>query len=158
MLLDTWAKIWGIYPQALADLKRRILAATPPASSGPGVGESEVQNLVRLEASRAGCRLWRNNVGAVVSEDGRSIRYGLLNESKRMNARIKSSDLIGIRPVLIKEKHIGYTIGQFMAREVKRPGWKFTGTDREEAQLKFIKLVIALGGDAKFASGGGTIK
>lgn len=157
MILDAWAKIWDIPPKALADLKRRILAGCPPQSYGPGIGESEIQNLVRMEASKAGCRLWRNNVGAVQSEDGRFVRYGLLNESKRMNSRIKSSDLIGIRQVIITPDHVGLVMGQFMAREVKRPGWKFRGSNREMAQLRFIELVTTLGGDAQFAAGEGTI-
>lgn len=119
--------------------------------------EKDIQTLVRLEASRNGLRLWRNNVGAVYTQDGSFLRYGLANESRRMNDSVKSSDLIGIRPVLITQAHVGSVIGQFVAREVKATAWRYTGTKREKAQLAFLNLVIALGGDAAFANGEGTL-
>lgn len=157
MILDTWASKWNITPEALADLRKEFGLAPPAKPIGTSHNEADIQNLVRLEASAAGCRLWRNNVGAVMSEDGRFVRFGLLNESKRMNDAIKSADLIGIRPVFITRDHVGYTVGQFMAREVKRPSWTYRDTAREAAQLRFIKMVTALGGDACFATGKGTI-
>jgi hypothetical protein len=71
-----------------------------------------------------------------------------------MNASIKSSDLIGIRPVTLPD---GRIIGQFVAREVKAGSWRYTGTAAEKAQLKFLELVAAMGGDAQFCNGTGTI-
>jgi len=100
-----------------------------------------------------GWRLFRNNVGVLKDERGVPVRYGIANDSPAMNKRIKSSDLIGIRPVVIAPDMVGSTIGQFVAREVKKAGWKYKGTEHEKAQLAFGTLVIALGGDFKFWNG-----
>ena len=52
---------------------------------------------------------------------------------------------------------VGHTVGQFVAREVKRTNWKYKGTAREDAQGKYLELVLSLGGDAAFANGIGTL-
>jgi hypothetical protein len=119
--------------------------------------EAALINELKLEAGTKGIRLWRNNVGAVHTADGTFIRFGLANESSQMNHAIKSSDLIGIKEVLITQDMVGKTIGQFVCREVKKPGWKYTGTDREMAQLAFIQLINMLGGDGAFAAEVGTL-
>lgn len=160
-LLTQWAARHGVSAAALDDLRQAlgildqtVIAPSPQA----GASEAAVSNNVRLEAGRAGVRLWRNNVGATWTEDGSFIRYGLANDSEQLNRVLKSSDLIGIRPVLITQAHVGHTIGQFVAREVKRDGWKHRPNDkRESAQAAFLTLVASLGGDACFASGVGTI-
>jgi hypothetical protein len=69
-----------------------------------------------------------------------------------MNQRIKSSDLIGITPVLITQEMVGYRLGVFTAREIKRPGWVYTGQPREVAQQRFGDIVIAHGGDFQFVN------
>lgn len=114
--------------------------------------ETAVQSETRLKASNEGNVLWRNNVGVAKRDDGVPIRYGLCNESKQQNEKVKSSDLIGIKQVLITQEMVGQTIGQFYAREVKKEGWVFKGTKREIAQLNFITIVLSLGGDAEFIS------
>lgn len=157
MNLTQWAIKWGIPYEAVEDLRREFgVFSTEPA---PQVGESEaaIQNRVRLEASRKGLRVWRNNVGACMDENGNFIRYGLANDSKKMNDLIKSSDLIGLRPLRIEQCHVGQIIGQFVAREVKAADWSYSGTEREQAQLKFLELVASLGGDAAFANSEGTL-
>jgi len=150
--LHAWAARHSIPAAALADLRATLGAldyAPPPAV--PGDSEAAVQSRIRLEASAKGLRIWRNNVGAVHTTDGQHIRYGLANDSPQVNDRIKSSDLIGIRPVTIRSWDIGRTVGQFVAREVKHARWEYTGTAREVAQLRYLELVATYGGDACFA-------
>jgi len=154
MTLTQWAARHGVSHQALAELTGIIIN---PHSAPNGQSEAAVQQLVRLEASRLGMRLFRNNVGACKDETGRVIRYGLCNDSAQMNKTVKSSDLIGIRPVIITPDMMGHTIGQFVAREVKRPGWSYRGTDREVAQQAFGQLILKLGGDFKFCTGEGSL-
>lgn len=154
MTLTQWAARHGISTEALAELTGIV---TDPQSAPTGQSEAAVQQLVRLEASRLGIWLMRNNSGACKDETGRMIRYGLCNDSAQLNKVIKSSDLIGIRPVIITPDMVGHTIGQFVAREVKRPGWSYRGTDREVAQQAFGQLVLKLGGDFKFCTGEGSL-
>ena len=99
MNLTQWAIKCGIPFEAVEDLRRQFgtISTDPPPIIGPS--EGAIQGTIRLEASRKGLRLWRNNVGAFIDKNGNFIRYGLANDSKRMNDLIKSSDLIGIRPV-----------------------------------------------------------
>lgn len=158
MNLEQWAVKWGVSYDAIQDLRKQFgMINDNPIIPAKGNNEAAVQARIRLEASSAGARLWRNNVGATMDDRGNFIRYGLANDSKQMNEVIKSSDLVGIRPVLIQPQHVGSIIGQFICREVKEPSWRYTGTKREQAQLKFLELIISLGGDACFATGRGTI-
>jgi hypothetical protein len=119
--------------------------------------EQDIQVKIRLEAAALGMRLWRNNVGALKCPDGSYLRYGLANDSPQLNRVFKSSDLIGIRPVLITEDMVGKTIGQFVAREIKHANWNYKATDRERAQKAFLDLINELGGDAAFCTGEGTL-
>lgn len=149
MNYNDWKLRW---PQAAAELEAMLVEDAPPVISGKS--EAAVQTALRIAASRLGWRLWRNNVGAVWSEDGTYIRYGLANDSRQLNEKLKSSDLIGIRPVIVTPDMVGSKLGIFVAREVKHAGWKYTGNGREVAQGNFINLVNSMGGDAKFYSGG----
>ena len=157
MNLTAWAIRWKIPYPAVDDLRREmgLINTDPPAV--PGQSESAVQSLVRLEASRLGARLWRNNVGAGYLDNQSFIRWGLANDSERINQQIKSSDLIGIKPVLIGPEHVGQMLGVFLSREVKGAEWQYTGTARERAQLKWLELIASMGGDAAFATGEGTL-
>lgn len=114
--------------------------------------EQALQVEIQVEASKRGMRLWRNNSGAVTTEDGRHIRFGLGNTSKQLNSQIKSSDLIGITPIIITQEMVGQTVGVFTSIEVKRPGWVYRGQGREVAQQAWIAMVNALGGIGKFVS------
>lgn len=153
-----WATEHGVPARAAWALIEKLSAEMEPeVESYPGCPdkfkETGVSKVVRLDASRRGARYWRNNVGAFKPETGGFVRYGLCNESKKMNDVLKSSDLIGIEPILITPEHVGTTIGQFACRETKKPGWRYRGTAREMAQNNFIFLVNSLGGDGKFCTG-----
>lgn len=153
-LMD-WANRHGVSQQALAELSTIFTGvSTEPESTARAKPRSEgaVTNDVRLEAGRKGVRLFRNNVGACEDSTGRIIRYGLANDSPQMNKRVKSSDLIGCRPLLITPGMVGGTVGQFVAREVKKSAWRYSGDERESAQLAFLKLIAGLGGDACFTN------
>jgi len=156
--LDDWASRWGVHPAALVELRMEFMAEAPAQTVKRKSGEEgQVSNDVRLEiASECDGRLFRNNVGAGYMKDGSFIRFGLANESKKMNETFKSSDLIGLKPVLITTEMVGTTIGQFVARESKRPGWVYRGTPREVGQLNFLKFVLTKGGDAAFVTGKGS--
>ena len=157
MILSLWAKKWGVSSQAIEDLRDTIVAQGVDTHSKENYGlESRAQSEVRLEAADKGLRLWRNNVGAHKTDTG-FLRYGLANDSTAVNKRIKSADLIGIKPITITPEHVGCVLGQLVSREIKRPGWVYKGTGREEAQLNWALLVLSFGGDAAFATGKGTL-
>ena len=103
--------------------------------------ENEIQQLIRLEAAKYGVILWRNNSGVLEDVDGRPVRFGLANESRKLNLTFKSSDLIGVHQVS----------GKFVAIECKPEGWKYKGDRREKAQKAFIDFLNAHGSIAGFA-------
>ena len=155
MNIHDWARRHNVSQQALSELLMTITERNVGTSE---LSESAIQTNIRLEASRKGIRLWRNNVGVMHdAEAGIYVRYGLANESKQMNEVIKSGDLIGIRPITITQEHIGRVIGQFVSREVKHGKWRYTGTLREIAQMNWINIVNTLGGDAQFCNGEGSL-
>ena len=96
------------------------------------MSEQELQQRIRLQLGSSPVRLWRNNVGALRDERGRLVTYGLCKGS---------SDLIGLRQVLIDQEHLGQTLAVFSAIEVKAP----KGRLREE-QRSFLELVERFGG------------
>lgn len=159
MILRTWAAKHGVPFGAILELEQMMgISAMPSAPiDGEYGSESKQQSLIRLEASNKGIYLWRNNVGALKDVRGVPVRYGLANESKKQNEGLKSADLIGWRPVVIQPWMVGYKIAQFMSVEVKEQGWVYTGDEHETAQKAWADLVLASGGDARFASEPGTL-
>lgn len=119
--------------------------------------EARVQSEAQLQASVQGNKLWRNNVGALTDERKRLVRFGLANDSKQLNEHLKSSDLIGWKRKLITPEMLGTHIAQFYCRECKPVNWQYTGEGREPAQLRWIELVNASGGDAAFCTGIGNL-
>lgn len=161
MNLNDWALTWGVPAVALADLRRRMLAETDfpyhaPAGVDPKT-EAFSTSQIRLEAPHKTVRLWRNLVGAGYMKDGSFVRFGLANETPEMNEVLKSSDLIGVDGRPIEQREVGRPRGRLVAREMKAPGWVYTGTEREVAQRAFGNLVVAMGGDFAFATGPGTL-
>lgn len=123
--------------------------------------ESEVQQLILLEAPKYGCVLMRNNSGSFVDKDGRHVRFGLNNLSQSQNEKIKSSDLIGLMNTVkvktyttnVGPESLEVRCGCFIAVECKKEGWKFNPKDkREVAQKAFIDWIIMNGGVAGFCA------
>ena len=160
MWFDEWAHQWGIPLAALLDLRQRmgIAADMMPLAQvvGDGGSESRQQSLVRIDAAANGVWLTRNNVGALLDERGVPVRYGLANESKAQNQAVKSADLIGVKPVLIGQHHVGKIIGQFVSRECKHETWRYKGDKHEVAQLAWCNFILSKGGDAAFCTGPGS--
>lgn len=160
MSLEEWAQRWGVPAEALLELRMGMGAIDDPPLDTPFRPGSEArqQQLVRLDAAHSGVWLTRNNVGCLIDTRGVPVRYGLANESKAQNEKVKSADLIGIRPVLIGPHHVGRVIGQFVSREVKHEGWTWKGDKHESAQMAWARFVIAKGGDACFCTGPGSFQ
>lgn len=160
MNLHELAIKWGWSIEELRDVQATLGTYTPPIPVGDvseGKSESWAQSAVRLEASRKGVYLFRNNVGALKDATGRVVRFGLGNDSASLNDVLKSHDLIGFRPTLVRPEHVGQTWAKFTSREIKEPGWQYRGDPHERAQLAFGNLVNSCGGDAAFATGEGTL-
>lgn len=147
--LDQWRQQYPEAAKALAQLVARV-DCEPDAT---GKNEGYIQNKARVMANSAGI-LWRNNVGALKDDRGVPVRYGLMNDNAAINKVLKSPDLIGIKRVVIQPEHVGQVIGQFWARECKRPDWVWSGNKHEIAQFNAINLIRQNGGDADFYNGG----
>lgn len=103
--------------------------------------ETDVQNLCRIRAQELGAVLWRNNVGAMKDARGIPVRFGLANDSARLNEQLKSADLIGIWH------------GRFVSIECKEPGWVHSVMrSHESAQMSWAHLVRMYGGLSGFAT------
>lgn len=147
-----WANRHGLGQQAILELCQILDVPSTGIPEGRDGSEAAVQAEIMIAAARNGCALWRNNSGALRDENGRLVRYGLGNNSSRINDVWKSADLIGILPVMIEPQHVGTVIGRFWAVEVKEPGWRRIPSDkRATAQANFLSNVNALGGQGQFA-------
>lgn len=112
--------------------------------------EAPILQQTRLEASRIGCRLFRNNRGLFYTMDGRKTRAGLEAEG--------ASDLIGFAPVVITQDMVGKTVAVFLAAETKKSDWKKPRGEREEKQENFINFIKANGGIAFFINNAADLK
>lgn len=156
--LIAWAARNGISQAALADLVTTLGARDFAPALDPGAtnsaSEARQQSLIRMEAPKHDMWLSRNNVGAFEDpKTGRWVRYGLCNETKQQNERVKSADLIGFRKKNIVASDVGKTIAQFASVECKEEGWQYKGTKREVAQARWRDFIRLNGGIAFFANG-----
>lgn len=141
-----WARRHGVSLQAMRELQ--MLMTTGVGAGGTG-SESRVASAIKLEGAKRGdIVLWRNNVGALQDERGRWVRYGLANDSKATNERIKSADLIGIYRRVITPADVGRVIGQFLSVETKAEGWRPSQSARDIAQFAWATGVLSWGGAA----------
>lgn len=153
MVFENWCIDWGVPPEAVADLRKRIVD-TVAQPKRKGDSEAAIANHARYDfCVSTGGVLYRNNRGAAKDEYGNFMRFGLANETKAMGEVLRSGDDIGIRPVRVTHEMVGHTIGQFVSREYKKAGWRYRGSKHERAQLAWANLVNSLGGDARFITG-----
>ena len=112
--------------------------------------ETETQRRIQLALSDPDTRLWRNNVGAgwigkaTVESPGRVVLHG----PRRITFGLApgSSDLIGLRSVVVTPDMVGERVAIFCAVEVKT---ERGGATKEQAA--FIDTVQSLGGRAGIA-------
>jgi hypothetical protein len=152
--LIEWANRWKIPPEALKDLCDSALHYATPHNDD---SEVRVQSEIRLAAARQGKYLFRNNVGAGKLASGSFVRFGLGNDSEKLNGKFKSADLIGIERIAITPDMVGTHIGRFLSVEVKRRNWKFAGTLEECAQVAWATLISAQGGRAIITNTDGSV-
>ena len=150
MTLYEWAARHSITPLAFAELQSMLSPFAnnfEPAEKGKS--EASVQGKLRTLAPKYAASLWRNNSGALPDTDGTPVRFGLGNDSPKINRVWKSSDLIGITTVVAS--YVGQQFGVFTAIEVKEPGWYQIPSDkRAKGQANFMATVQSMGGLAGF--------
>ena len=118
--------------------------------------EAHASQEVRNRASDWKARLFRNNSGVLMNDVGVPVRFGLGNESQKMNKQFKTGDFVGWFPVTITPDMVGKEIAVFANIEAKALGFKIKSVypinSREFAQNKFNELVRKNNGIAGFAS------
>jgi hypothetical protein len=105
-----------------------------------GTTEFPEQAKTILRAFEMGFALYRNNSG-VSREEHRHVRFGLGNDSAKINKVWKSTDLVGIGPN-----------GRALWVEMKQPAWVWKGTEHEVAQANAINDINSRGGIAFFCT------
>lgn len=110
------------------------------------MSESSIQSQVVTLSAKLGMRLWRNNVGVLLDKRGVPVRFGLANDSAKLNDQIKSADLIGWREVVITPDMVGQTIAQFISVECKKERWNGKIDAHVQAQIIWGRMVGTDGG------------
>ncbi len=94
--------------------------------------EAEVQSQIRLSVSKdPSIRLWRNNVGMAYDRQGNPIHFGLCEGS---------SDLIGLKSIVVTPDMVGDVIAVFVGIECKG-----SRTPIQDNQIDFNRLLIKMG-------------
>lgn len=101
-------------------------------ASASSVSEQFIQQKIRAELGVGDARLWRNNTGCLQDRNGRAVRFGLAPGS---------SDLIGLRRIVVGPEHVGRTLAVFTAVEVKDARGRAS-----PEQVRFLEVVRDLGG------------
>lgn len=117
------------------------------------MSETLIQRDIRIAiGGRSDCRLFRNNVAQGVVGNVRWIKTretvdlfpgdAVVRRGRILHAGLceGSSDLVGVRRVLITPDMVGRTVGLFVGLEVKDEG----GTT-EPAQERFLKMLLEFG-------------
>lgn len=151
--INQWAQRWRVPPQALTELDILMYSEVQQETMNVAAkSEEAVAQRIVLAGPSINQSLWRNNSGALYDNDGRLIRFGVANTSKRINDKFKSSDYIGITELTVLPNHVGMKLGVFTAIETKKEGWLAPQNEREQAQLNFLKKVNIMGGIGMFAT------
>lgn len=98
------------------------------------LNEATIQAKIRLTIAKH-ATVFRNNVGATKTDDGRYIQYGVCNPG--------GSDLIGWKSLVITPEMVGQKFAQFVAIECKSAKGKVS-----EDQKRFLNAVKNAGGIA----------
>ena len=121
------------------------------------MSERRIQSEIMLAASDAGLTLWRNNVGQGWTGKAQRLADGsvLIRDPRPLHAGLckGSSDLIGLKPVVVTEEMVGHTIAQFSAVEVKSKRGRVTAD-----QQRFLDFVNSVGGLPIVARGVGDLE
>lgn len=109
------------------------------------MSERRIQSEILLAAGPAGLTLYRNNVGTGWAGKVQRLQDGavLIRDPRPLHAGLckGSSDIIGLRPVVVTPDMVGQTIAQFTAIEVKQPG-----SYPSKEQRHFLEFVQSKGG------------
>lgn len=101
--------------------------------------EKPEQSKTVIRAFELGFSLWRNNNGVLTDKNGTPVRFGLGNDSKKINKVWKSPDYVGIGPG-----------GRFMGIEFKPKTWVRPMNEHEEAQKACLDDINRRGGIGLF--------
>ena len=133
----------GMTPENARVVNERVqwlIAMTLP-QGGPATSETDTLQRIRVRAAEMGYGMYRNNSGVLKNDAGTPVRYGLGNDSAKLNKVWKSGDLVGIGPG-----------GVFVMLDAKHPGWTAPNDDRSRAQWAAMLEIVNMGGLAFFAT------